>query len=338
MLSDRRIRAVFAACALLLVASADAVERRIRLATLAPKGTSYYQILLEMGEKWRQAPDGGVSLVIYPDGVMGGEDAMVRRMRVGQIQAALVTSVGLAEIDDSITAIQSMPMVFRSLDELDYVTGKMAPLLEKRFLDKGFVILFWADSGWIRFFAKRPALHPGDFQKLKVFTWAGNSKQVDIMKAAGYHPVPLEPADILTGLQTGLIDAVPSTPFYALAGQFYSPAPHMLEVEWAPLVGAAVITKAAWDALPPKTREALAAAAAEAGRKVKERGRAENEESVESMKKRGLTVHPFTPELAAEWRKVAEDVYPKIRGTMVPPELFDKVQELLREYRAEKKP
>ena len=117
------------------VAAADTAAK-IKLATLAPKGTSFHQILQSMGEKWRQSPGGGVALTIYTDGTMGGEADMVRRMRAGQIQAGMLSVGGLAEIEDSVRALQNMPMMFRSLDEVDYVRQKLQPMLEKKFLDK----------------------------------------------------------------------------------------------------------------------------------------------------------------------------------------------------------
>ena len=127
---------------------------RIKLGTLIPRGTPAYQVLLEMREKWRQAPEGGVEIVVYPDGSMGGETDMVRRMRVGQIQAALLSMTGISEIDKSVNALQEMPMMFRSLDEYEYVRDKMRPALEKRLADRGFIALFWGDIGWVRFFSK----------------------------------------------------------------------------------------------------------------------------------------------------------------------------------------
>jgi len=306
---------------------------RIKLATLAPKGSSYHQILMAMGEKWRNAPGGGVNLTIYPGGHMGGEADMVRKMRVGQLHAAMLTVTGLSDIDTSVRALQNMPMMFRSLEEVDFVREKLRPELERRFQEKGFVVIFWGDAGWVRFFSRTPVLRPDDLKRLKVFTWAGDNNQVDIMKAAGYQPVPLETNDILPGLQTGLIQAVPTVPFYALSGQFYGPASHMLELNWAPLVGGAVVTRKIWESIPDATRKALLEAAREAGEQIKGRSRAEGEESVEAMKKRGLTVHPVSAEAAAEWRASAESVYPQIRGRIVPAEMFDQVQQLLNEYR-----
>jgi len=306
---------------------------RIKLGTLIPRGTPAYEVLLEMREKWRQAPEGGVEITVYPDGRMGGETDMVRRMRVGQIQAAILTMTGISEIDPSVKALQEMPMMFRSLDEYEYVRDKMRPSLEKRLADRGFVTLFWADIGWVRFFSQDAAVHPAQFMRMKLFTWAGNNDQFDLMKELGFNPVSLETADILPGLQTGLINALDTVPMYALAAQFYGPCPHMLELNFAPLGGAALITKAAWDSIPPATQQALRKAAVEAGVEIVKSSRAESDQAVEAMQKRGLTVHHATPEIEAEWRTWAEGIYPKIRGGLVPADEFDEVKRMLQEYR-----
>jgi TRAP-type C4-dicarboxylate transport system substrate-binding protein len=306
---------------------------KLKLATLAPKGTSYHKLLQAMGEEWKKS---GVGLTLYTDGSMGGEADMVRRMRVGQLQAAMVTTVGLAEIDPAVAALQSIPMAYRSLDEVNYIIEKLKPELEKRMLDKGFIVLFWGDGGWVHFFSTQPGVTPTDVKKTKVFAWAGDSGMVKLMKDMGYDAVPLEPTDILTGLQTGLIGTVPTTPFYALAGQFYGPAPNMIPVNWAPLVGAGIVTKKAWEGLTPDQQTAMRKAAVEAGQKITEHSHAEANESVEAMKKRGLVVHDISPEVTAQWAKLAEDTYPLIRGKMIPADVFDRVMELLKEYRAAK--
>jgi len=331
----KTIRNLALAAALGLSTSAAAQDAvKIRLGTLAPRGTSWHRSLLEMGEKWRAAQGPGSAFIVYTDGSQGGEADMVRRMRVGQLNAALLSVVGLTEIDDSVAALQKMPMVFRSWDEVDYVREKLRPGLEKRFLEKGFVVLFWGDAGWVRFFSKEPALRPADYRRMKVFAWVGDNPQVDIMKALGYQPVVLEISDILPGLQTGMINMVPSTPFYALVGQFYGHAPYMLDMNWVPIVGAVVMTRKAWDAMSPSAQHALRQAADAGGAELRAISRRENEEAVEAMKKRGLKVQPLTPEIEAEWRAVAEQAYPLIRGRMVPAPLFDEVQQALREYRA----
>jgi TRAP-type C4-dicarboxylate transport system substrate-binding protein len=314
----------------------DAV--RIRLATLAPRGSSYHRILLELGERWKKAQEGGASFTVFTDGTQGGEADAVRRMRVGQLNAGLLSVVGLLEIDRAVSVLQQMPLVYRDWQELDYVRDRLAPTLERRFRDKGFEVLFWGDGGWVRFFSSEPAATPQDFKRMRMFVWAGDQAQVELMKRLGYQPVPIETADILPGLQTGLIDAVPATPFFALAGQFNGPAPHMLDIKWAPIVGACVVTAKVWDAMSPVAREELKRASAAAAIEVRARARSEDLESIEAMKRRGLKVTTPTPQVEAQWRAFADSVYPALRGRIVPEEAFDEVMRLLAEHRAQRRP
>jgi TRAP-type C4-dicarboxylate transport system substrate-binding protein len=330
-----KMRYGLALAALLVAAGVQAAPTKVKLGTLAPRGSSYHQSLQQMAEAWKKATGGEVQVTIYPDGAMGGEADVVRKMRVGQVQAAMVTGVGLSEIDQSVTCLQLMPMVFHSLEEFDYVSEKMRPLLEKRLLDKGFVVLFWVDTGWIHFFTKAPVRTPDDLKKVKLFSWAGDNATVDILKTGGFQAVPLETADILPGLQTGLIDGIPTIPFFVLSTQIDTHCPHMLELHWAPLIGGGVITKKAWDAMPESARAEMQKAAAEAGRQITLRGRQESTESIAAMVKRGLKVTPVPPELDAQWQVRTATFYPRIRGEVVPADLFDEVMRLLKEYRAQ---
>jgi len=307
---------------------------RVNLGTLAPRGSVYHQSLQAMAEAWRQAPGGGVRLVIYPDGTQGGEADMIRLMRVGTLQAGLFTVVGLSEIEPGVSGLQGVPMLFRSLDEFQYVNDKLRPMLEQRLAEKGFVVLFWVDTGWIRYFSKEPMLTPDDLKRMKVFSWAGNADEINILRHAGFNPVALETSDILPGLQTGLINAVSVPPIFALAGQLDLRAPHMLKLNWAPLVGACVVKKTTWDKIPAEAKDALLAAAEKAGKEIRDNSRKENEEAVAAMQKRGLQVHDPTPEQVKAWQIEAEKSYPEIRGRIVPADIFDEVQRLLKEYRA----
>jgi len=306
---------------------------KIKLGTLAPKGSVYHAALQEMGESWKHAQGNGATFTVYPDGTQGGESDVVRRMRIGQLNAGLLSIVGLSEIDSSVSGLQKIPLMFRSWDEYEYVLGKMRPGLEKRLFDKGFVVLFWVEAGWIKLFSREAAIRPDDFKRLKIFVWFGDENQIELMKSMGYKPVALETADILPALQTGMIDMVPLTPLYTLTYQFYSPLPHMLDINWVPLIAAAVITRKAWDEMSPAGRDALMKAAAKAGADIRAQGRQEDQQAIEVMKKRGLTVHSLTPQADAEWQQFAAKIYPMIRGKTVPSEMFDEVNSLVQEYR-----
>jgi len=306
----------------------------LKLGTLAPAGTSYHKSLLTIGEQWRAATGGAVRLTIFPGGTQGGEADTVGLMQTGNLDAGLLTAKGLSEIEPAVTALQSMPMCFHSLDEVDYVGEKLRPQLEQRLLAKGYLVLFWSDSGWVRLFSKSPVLHPDDMRKLKVFSWAGNAHEYDLWKQTGFSPVALETAGIPQGFLSGTISAAALPPFFVLAGQLDAQAKYMLEVNWAPLVGAAVVRKQSWDRVPASAREAMLKIAVEIGRKVKADGRAENEVSVAAMVRRGLHVQKVTPEVEAEWRAIIDKIEGQIRGKIVPAEMFDEAQKVLKEYRA----
>jgi TRAP-type C4-dicarboxylate transport system substrate-binding protein len=185
----------------------------------------------------------------------------------------------------------------------------------------------------VRFFSKSPVLHPDDLRKLKVFAWAGNAAEYDIWKAAGFSPVALDATGIPQGLLSGTISAVPTVPIFALAAQLDSQAKYMLEINWGPLVGALVVHKKTWDRVPTADREAMLKIAEETGRQVKAAGRAESDAAVAAMVKRGLVVEKVTPEVEAEWCAVIDKVQDQIRGRIVPADMFDEAQRLLKEHR-----
>ncbi|WIV99230.1 TRAP transporter substrate-binding protein [Kinneretia aquatilis] len=333
-----RIRRRHAAACLLALCTAGAswaqAPVQLRIGSLVPKNSQYHQQLMEMGEGWRAAQGSQARFTVFTDGSQGGEAELARRMRIGQLQGALMSVVGLREIEPTVAALQNLPLLFRSWEEVDHVREKMRPAMEQRFLERGFVVVAWGDAGWVRFFSKEPASRPEDFKRMKFFAWGSEPEQQAIMKNLGYTPVPLETADILPAMQTGMIHVVPATPYFALASQIYNTASNMLDINWAPIVGALVVTKKAWDAMSPAAQQALKVGGEKAGLAMRQQARREVDEAVEAMKKRGLKVNKPTPEQMREWSELAERLYPRIRGSMVPAETFDEVFQHLKAYRA----
>ena len=305
----------------------------IKMGTLAPDGSPWHQTLQLMGERWRKISAGQVKLVIYPGGVLGDEPDMVNKMRIGQIQAAGLSGAGLSGIEPGVMALQ-IPMMFDSYEELDYVRERVAPRLEKMVEARGYVVLNWGDVGWVHFFTTRPASRMGDMRKMKLLTLAGDNDTLELWKANGFRAVPLAATDILTGLQTGLVEAVPNTPLFALLDQSFGIARNMIDVKWAPLIGATVITRRMWDSLPAAQRSDMMKAAREAGVSLRDGIRKMGDEAIVTMQKRRLQVIHADAAALAEWRREAEGVYPKLRGGQVPAELFDEVRKLRDEYRA----
>ena len=229
-----------------------------------------------------------------------------------------------------------VPMMFDSYEELDYVRDRIAPKLEERIESAGVQhkMLFWSDGGWVHMFSKKPARTPEDIQRMKLFTSAGDPETEKLWKSFGFNVVPLAPTDILTSLQTGLIDAVDVPPLAALFYRIYEQAKYMMDLKLAPLVAGGVISKRAWDRIPAQYHEPMLRAAREAGLKLRDEIRRLGPDSIEEMKQRGLKVTSLDDQTVEAWHALAEGAYPKIRGSYCPADLFDEVKRLRDEYRA----
>ena len=307
---------------------------RIKLGTLAPDGSAWHLILKDMGQQWKQASDGRVRLVIHAGGTAGEEANMVRKMRLGTLHSAGLSVVGLASILPAVQAL-SIPQMYADYDELDYVLDKIGPDLEARLKKKGFIVLHWGDLGWIRFFSTEAAITPADMRKLKMYV-SLDQATVDIWKDFGFQPRPLTFPDMLPLFQTGLIDAAPLTAIAALATQIFGVANHMLDVKWAPLVGATVIEVKAWNNIPADVRDELLKIARNTGNRMRDEIRRSDDQAIEAMRKRSVTIHSPDASTERAWHDVAVTAYPRIRTDFVGAELFDEVVTLRDSYRASK--
>jgi TRAP-type transport system periplasmic protein len=306
----------------------------IKVGTLVPEGTPWYDVIQEIGAGWRTASGGRIKLTIFAGGVQGDEPDMIRKMRIGQLHMGVFTTVGLETITKEMSALW-IPLLFQSYDELDYVRDTLSGRFEKALADKGFIVLNWGDAGWVKYFAKKPIPDLKSLQALKLFTWAGNSESEEMYKSAGFQVVPLAATDILTSLQTGMIEAFPAPAMMALANQGFGLAKNMMDIKFAPVVGGTIITRTMWDKLDPSLKPALLKVAQEVSKKHEPQIRKLETDAIDAMVKRGLQIQRLTPQAEQEWQQTAEKFYPQIRGTIVPADLFDEVRNLVKQYRAQ---
>jgi TRAP-type C4-dicarboxylate transport system substrate-binding protein len=308
----------------------------VKMATLVPDGSVWHKTLLTMGDEWAKETQGRVTLRLYPGGVAGDEPDMLRKMRIGQIHASALTVKGLTDITDAF-GVFGIPNLFASYDELYAVIDAMEPVLRKKLEEKNFVLLSWGHAGWIHFFTKQPVRSVGDLKKLKIWVWAGDEKAIATWKENGYTPVPLAATDILTGLQTGMIDALPTVPLGALQLQWFRSTDHMLDVGLAPLVGGLVMTRQAWSKISEADRAKVLAACKRAETKLQSVIPEQDKSAIAEMQKRGLTVTSLKPESVAEWNAETEKFSKRMRGIMVPPEILDLAMRERTTYRQRKR-
>jgi len=335
------IEIVMIAIGLLIIPSMEtllAKPMEIKMATLVPKGSSYFEVMQDIAADWEKITNGEIKVRIYPGGVVGDERDMVRKMRIDQLQAAAVSTKGLHYISDSVYGL-NYPMMVQSWDELDWLRSRLGPSLREKFSERGFKLLFWADVGWVYFFSTKPILKPEDVKSLKLFTRATDFDDLNLWRSSGFNPVPLTTSDVLPGLQTGLINVVQAPAFLVLSSQWFGIANHMLDVKWAALSGGFVISKKAWERIPEKYREPMEEAAVERSERIKNEIRYNSDEAIGIMKEHGLVVHTPDKELRRVWRAETESYYPEFKGVLVPAEMHERVMELwpkLKEYRQSK--
>ena len=302
----------------------------IKMATLAPVGTEWHGMLVEMGQKWNEVTDGTVELRIYPGGVVGDERDMIRKIRIGQIHAAAITTEGLSELNQEIYAL-IIPLLFDDWDDVDWIRERLEDDLIAGIEKSGFKLLTWTDIGWVHWFTKDPMKLPEDLKGMKIFNWAGEFKTLQLWKRGGFNAVQLASIDILSGLQTGLINAIGTNPMVSLASQWFGIVNHMLDMRWGLLTGGIVIDKRIWEKIDPKYQEKMLEIIAEIDKEQKKSGRYKDVESIEVMKQYGLIVHELSEKDLQYWKEYVEEWYPDIRGSYVPANIFDKVVALKKE-------
>lgn len=308
----------------------------IKLATLAAHGSPWDLRLREMGQKWRDESNGEVKLTIYPGGVAGDEAAVIRKMRIGQFNAATLSTSGLAHIVPEFTAVSHIPLLYNSDEEKDYVREKLTPELNRKLEERGYKFIHWGEVGWVRYFAQSPVRVPDDLKKHKLFVWADEGADVEMHKSLGFHPVPLAATDITVALQTGMITAFDTPPLIALGNQWFGGAKHMTEMKWAPLMGGTIIQMKAWEQISPEIQESILVGSKEAEIELTQQIRDLDDKSVEIMEEYGLVTYEITDAEYAQWETLVKSVYPYIRSKIVPPEAFDKAIRLRDEFRAQR--
>jgi TRAP-type C4-dicarboxylate transport system substrate-binding protein len=296
----------------------------VKMATLAPEGTEWHGMLIEMGQEWKKATDGLVHLRIYPGGVIGDERDMVRKMRIGQIHSAGITTEGLTEIVPEFAAFY-IPLAFKNEEDIQLVLDNLYGELDKKLEEKGFKLLYLADLGWAYWFSNSKVTSPLDLKDKKIFTWAGDFKWAEIYKKAGFNPIPLASTDILSGLQTGLIDAMSTMPLYALAQQSFGITNHMLDLKWGTLLAGIIIDMKTWNRIPNKYHDDLISIANDIRERQKETNKNAEAQAIAAMKEYGLIIHSPTEEETKLWQKEVDKMEPYLRGNVIPADVYDRV-------------
>ncbi len=332
--SLRQLPAALAASMALAVPGPPPAEGAtiLKLATLAPEGSGWTRALREMDADLRAATSDDLGLRIYPGGVQGDEEVMLRKIRIGQLQGAALGGTGVSRVCREVLALE-MPFLFDRYEEIDYVLTQTEDDFQALFLEQGYVLLGWADIGFVHLLSKEPVRGTGDLRGPKVWRLQGEPITEVLFEKAGVTSVPLSIPDVLLGLQTNLVEVVYASPAAAIVLQWFTRVRYYTDLPINYTLGAFVLHRKYFDALSAEHQELLTGIAATRIHEHNLRGRGDNEEALRVMRAEGL--QPVTPSEAevASFRSLVEESRPELVGRAFSAPVYEKILRHLAEFR-----
>ncbi len=320
------------ACLLALVLLPAALPAlTIKLGSLAPAGSPWELGLKRMAAAWEKISGGTVTVRIYAGGVAGDEPDMIRKVRIGALNAALVTVTGLQSIFNGFKTL-SYPLLLQSNDELAWVLDRMKPYFDAELQRRGFKPFMWSLGGWVYFFSRYPVSTPDDLRRQKLWVWSGDPDEIQAYQSAGFQTVTVASTDLLTSLQGGMVDALVTSPLVAASSQWFGVASNMYALRLAPLWGAAVVSTRIWAQVPPDLQQKLLDAAQSIADDLSPQAQKEDDQAISAMKTYGLKVNPVTPQAAVAWRDLLDRTFAPLVGKMYDKQTYDLVKAYVDQY------
>ncbi len=302
-----------------------APEKKLRIATLAPKNSAWGKVFRVWQKAVDQKTKGRLALDVYYNAVQGNEHSMVGKMKTGQLDGAALASVGLASIHRDVLVMQ-LPGVVDSWTALDKVRRAVGPDIEKRFLDEGFLILGWGDIGLVRQMSKGFAVRrPSDIKGKRPAVWRNEPMGPKIYaKIGGVVPVPVSATEVLPALRSGKINLVNAPALAAEQLQWTSSLDHVAATSSVCAIGGVVFRKKALDGMPADLRETFLEIQQKLSKHNANRIRKMDEQAYQRLKRK-MTVVQLSPADREEWKKVLVPVMKQLSGSTFSKDLMEKV-------------
>ncbi len=317
---------------MLSAASSSAQTLVIKLATLAPEGSSWITTFNSIDKEVQEKTDRQVRFKFYPGGVLGDEKDMLRKMHIGQIQGAALSSAGLSAIFNEMDVFQ-IPFLFQSHNEVDYVIKEMDSFFRKGFEKNNYVLLGWSEAGFVHLMSTTPVTTLDDLRKVKVWTWADSPMTKVIFDEANVSAIPLSVPDVLIGLQTGLVDVVYAPPSLAISLQWFTKTKYLTDVNLLYLIGGVVMKKKLFDKMSPAHQNILLDAFRRQMAQLKTTIRKENQEAVQVMVKHGVKIITPSPAQVTEYKIVSAKAMQRLEDKSFSKKVKDEVTAKLKAYR-----
>ena len=326
---------IIIALALIFSVSPLFAQRKItiKMASPVPENTPWGQCLDQIAADWKRITNGEVEVIIYHNGVAGSEKDVVRSLRLNQIQAAVLSTIGIYEISPEIMTL-SCPFLIRNDEELDLVLAGLKGELEEKINSKDCFTLAWARVGWVKIFSKQPVFVPADLKKQKLGTNAEQAELNQAFKTMGFQMIPVARNDILIALNSGMVDAVYESPIAVGSTQIFGLAKNMASINIAPFMGGIILNQRAWRSIPDKYKPQLIAATRKSEAELDQSIRGLEDDMVKTMGNYGLKVNQVSPEQEQLWYDEIGKVMPSLIGTAFDRDIYNRIEAILKDYRS----
>jgi TRAP-type C4-dicarboxylate transport system substrate-binding protein len=304
----------------------------IKIATLAPDGSSWMKTLNAINAEVMEKTKGKVVFKIYPGGVLGDEKDMMRKMQIGQIQGAGLSSGGLAQIYKEIDVIH-IPFFLQNYEEVDYLLKKMGPYFKKGLEDNGYILLGWSEAGFTFLMSTVYVSSVNDLKKAKVWIWQESPMAKAIFHEAGVAAIPLSLPDVLVGLQTGLVDVVYSPPTVAIALQWFTKVKYLVDVPLSYIGGGIVVKKDIFKKLPQSSQTIIFESFQRNLDQLKTITRRENQEAIKVMQNNGVKIVTSPQDQVAEFKRLSEKALSRFTNQTFSPKALADATAILANHR-----
>lgn len=314
-----------------VVENASAAPRyAVKFATVAPEGSTWIKHLKMLDKRIRAESGGQVGFRIYAGGIAGDELDVLKKIRIGQIQCAAFSGVGFGRILQMVRVLD-LPFLFRDCREIDLVHKELRPFFAEAFRNKGFELLSWAEVGNVHLFSKKPIRSVQDLSMLKVWTWSGDPIAKETFSAAGINPIPLAITDVITAINTGMIDTVYAPPLGAIALQWHATMKYMTALPLVHSTGAVLISSKYFNKMPEKLSRLLSESFDAAMNDLTSVLREQNKEAIQVIKDSGLTILPApSGDALKQFYNIHDQVALKLTGKIYPKDVLDRVYDILK--------
>lgn len=316
--------------------TSNAQQYIIKFATIAPENSTWTTVMREYDAAIRKESGGRVGFKIYAGGVQGEDKDVLPKIRLGQLHSAGLTGFGLGKIAPKLRILDS-PFLFENYDEVDSLFNRLDAELNKALLDNGFVNLGWAEVGFVYVYTNIPVKSPADMKGVKMWMWEGDPIAEATFSAFDIQPIPLSIVDVLTSLQTGLINGAYTSPLACIVLQWNTRVKYMMNIPLADASGAVIISKTMYDKIPSDLQEILVRNGKKFMRELTLKSRKENVDAIQTLKKNGIQViDANTPKAMQEYNAAGKRARQSLVGKIYDQAFLDRIDKTLNDYRSKR--